>query len=248
MRAIKRLLLSWWATFGEWVNRAVLGKTCLHCIGDSHVQVFDYIRQRAPFAIGKYYLRVCSVPGATVSGLDNPNSKTQALPVFEKYIKTIKKSDSVLFMIGEIDCGFVIWYRAEKYGEQVSELLEKTFTNYQMFIEKFRQVVGNKIITVDAPLPTIKDGVVFGEVANLRKGIAATQRERTDLTLQFNSKIAANSKAASLIHLALGLDLIDLDTRIVKDTYLNTNPADHHLDNKKFSGLLINRINALTQL
>ena len=80
-------------------------------IGDSHVDIFKHKDLRRQF--NKLFFNVCSVGGATVSGLVNPNSTTQALPRFRKAIKS-SKAKTTIVNLGEVDTGFVIWYRAQK--------------------------------------------------------------------------------------------------------------------------------------
>ena len=50
------------------------------CCGDSHTRVFDYCNSRQ----NEFVFDVCVVSGATAQGAVNPNSKTDALNIFEK--------------------------------------------------------------------------------------------------------------------------------------------------------------------
>ena len=67
-------------------------KNKLLILGDSHCEVF-----RSPiFKEGifkNYDLTLELVHGATISGIENPNSKTQALPIFEKAYKGVRIFD-----------------------------------------------------------------------------------------------------------------------------------------------------------
>src|SRR4051794_28247820 len=90
-------------------------------LGDSHAVVFrsKYIKAFLP----SYKFHVYSVPGATVSGLDNPNSKTNASNIFNEAIQNNSQINNVIFLLGEVDTGFVIWYRAQKYASKVEDML-----------------------------------------------------------------------------------------------------------------------------
>jgi hypothetical protein len=55
---------------------------------------------------------VCIVGGATAQGAVNPNSKTDALAIFQKKIK-YTNADNILIMLGEVDCGYLIWVRSK---------------------------------------------------------------------------------------------------------------------------------------
>ena len=78
----------------------------LFCFGDSHVSVFNYIDDQKVLKNTKIF--VTMVPGATALGMVNPNSKTNALNIFYSNLVDIPKDSSLLFMLGEVDCGFVI--------------------------------------------------------------------------------------------------------------------------------------------
>ena len=130
------------------------------------------------------------VHGATATGLANPNSKTQALGIFENYLKKeVNKDDYVFFQLGEVDCGFAIWYRAEKHGLSIQKQTQLAIDNYTSLILKASAINGKKIIICSAVLPTIQENNNFGEVANLRKEVKANIKERTQLTLEFNKML-----------------------------------------------------------
>ena len=76
-------------------------------LGDSHAKVFRYPMLR--FRLWQKYLNVVSVGAATASGLENPNSKTQAFQQFDRALGTTR-AKKVVVMLGEVDTGFVIWY------------------------------------------------------------------------------------------------------------------------------------------
>ena len=80
--------------------------------GDSHSMVFRYCNNKQ----NKFKFHVCEVGGATALGLVNPNSKTNALPIFSNKIRNSnsKMFKKVFLMLGEVDCGFVIWVCSKK--------------------------------------------------------------------------------------------------------------------------------------
>jgi len=77
-------------------------------LGDSHAKVFSNRLFKSSFPT--YFFNIVKVAGATVSGLKNPNPKTQALPIFLHGIKNSKAATTII-LIGEVDTGFVIWHR-----------------------------------------------------------------------------------------------------------------------------------------
>ena len=78
-------------------------------LGDSHSNVFN---------LSKKDFLVEFIGGATAQGSVNPNSKTNSLNIFTEKLKTLdlSKISNVIIMLGEVDCGFVIWYRHKKHN------------------------------------------------------------------------------------------------------------------------------------
>jgi hypothetical protein len=110
----------------------------LHCIGDSHVAVFRKVEKNHFWWHTRF--KFCIVPGATATGLPNPNSTTQAYRIFREYLKSISVKDSILFCLGEVDCGFVIWWRAQKYNESVGSQTELAIQRYVNFIKEVQHM------------------------------------------------------------------------------------------------------------
>ncbi len=91
-------------------------------------------------------------------GLANPHSQTQAMPIFMEYLHRLNSLDHVVFCLGEVDCGFVIWYRAEKYGTSIMEQFELSLENYFNLIDAYlKELLAANVIVCSTPLPTIPD-------------------------------------------------------------------------------------------
>lgn len=128
-------------------------------------------------------------------------------------------------MLGEVDTGFVIWFRAKKYQASVEEMLEQAINRYCSFLSDVRHY--GQTIVVSCPLPTIQDNNNWGEVANLRKEIDATQHQRTLLTLRLNRAIAQSCARADIRFVDLDKDSLGEDG-LVRPSLMNPDPADHH--------------------
>ncbi len=218
----------------QWKNR--LTREEILVLGDSHVNVFNHKLFNAHFR--ECFFNVIAVTGATVSGLKNPNPKTQALSIFLKSIKR-SKAKTVIVMLGEVDVGFVIWYRAEKHKAQVSEMLQQALDNYQNLLLTLAKE--RKVICVSTPYPTIQDGQNWGEIANFRKDVKASMAQRTELTARFNKTMQAFCLENNIAYLSLDSDTLNeagsLDAR-----FLNTDPLDHHYDADQYAQLIIDRL------
>ena len=206
-------------------------------LGDSHALVFMSRRFRRYFPLTKF--DVCSVGGATASGLDNPNSLTAAYEMFSNKLSSVPKNSIVIVMLGEVDTGFVIWWRSQKSGEGIELMLGRAVKNYTKFISELDS--SYRPLVIRTPMPTITDDNEWGEVANLRSEISATQRERTDLTLRFNSEIREYCGRYSIPY--VDLDKASLgDDGLVADHLIGGNRNDHHYDVGQYLKLMAPRL------
>jgi len=176
-------------------------------------------------------------PGATAQGAVNPTSKTKALETFKKKLSKINPDDYdyIAIMLGEVDCGFVIWYRAEKYSISVEEQLNLSVNNLFEFIrnEVLLKFKPKQVIVMGSVLPTIKDDQDWGEVCHLRSSVKATQLERTNLTLRYNCILKEESCKLGYNYIDITDETIDKHTGLIGDKYINSNEFDHHLPFKK---------------
>jgi len=210
----------------------------VHFIGDSHTDVFWYM-DFSPLYFWKIAPKIKVVHGATASGLLNPNSKTKALVSFKEYLKNeVKKDDYVVFQLGEVDCGFTIWYRAEKHGLSVEKQTDLAIKNYLSLVKEAKSINGNKTIVCSAVLPTIKDKKSLGSVASLRKEVEASIVDRTNLTLDFNARLEDCVKALCLNFISLDKYLFNKKTKIIYPKFLHKDPANHHLNPKELSKII----------
>ena len=191
--------------------------------------------------------RAEALAGATASGLQNPNSATRSQAIFAKRLRRAKRWQHVLIQLGEVDCGFVIWHRAERHGLSVEEQLEQTLDSYQTFLEGIARTGFAGVIVLSVPLPTIDDtrSEWRGQVANLRKEVTATKLERTNLTLRFNSQLQARC-------LLLGIDFVDVTTGhldpltgLIDKRFLRRTQVNHHLAQGPYAELISEQLGRL---
>jgi hypothetical protein len=210
-------------------------------LGDSHATVFRNKAFKMQFP--DYFFHIVSISGATVSGLENPQSKTQALPIF---MVNLQKSQAkiVIVLLGEVDVGFVIWYRANKYNAPVEIMLEKAIKNYQNLLTKISKQ--HQVICISTPLPTIEDGNDWGEVASARKEVKATQVQRTNLTLEFNRIIQDFCQKNNFSYISIDQDSLG-ENGLVKPELVNVNPNDHHYRQRKYAELIIDKLKYILQ-
>jgi hypothetical protein len=211
------------------------------CIGDSHVEVMCHVR------IPGVWFRIQPVVGATASGVMNPNGITHSLSIFTTRLTSAKPWHEVLIQLGEVDCGFVIWHRAQRHGLNVAEQLSYTLDTYTAFIEKVASMGFRKVIVLSAPLPTISDNPLdWGEVANLRAEVTATQLERTTLTLSFNTQLRERCETIDNVGFVdTTTGHLNPATGLVDQRFLSTILHDHHLEKGPYAQLISRELRRL---
>jgi len=207
-------------------------KTDILVLGDSHARIFKHEAwlKLTPNLTWKTIL----VQGATVSGLKNPNSKTQAAKFFKQALVQ-NPAKTIMFCLGEVDTGFVIWLKAEKQGIDVQKAAQQAVENYCELIELASRQA--QVVVLSTPLPTLKDGLEEGAVAKARSSIKTSQRQRTELTCWFNTEMELWCKNHAINY--VNLDPVSkgpdgqLDPKL-----LHINPRDHHYNPNYYQKLL----------
>ncbi|KSV94289.1 hypothetical protein [Sinorhizobium sp. GL28] len=209
-------------------------------LGDSHVQTIKW-------AADNHLLRVpadfVSVGGATAVGMRNPNSLTNALQIFEQAASPCLPGTVPIIHLGEVDCGFVIWWRAMKHGETVDAQIEASIASYFSFVDRLLAAGYSAVIITSATLPTIRDGQDWGEVANLRKELTVSIRDRTALTLTYNRILQSEAQKRNLPFVDISERLIDGKTGVISDEYRHADPLNHHLDPERAAPLWAEALN-----
>lgn len=200
-------------------------------LGDSHTKVFEIGRWRE--LTPAIYWDVVSVEGATLSGLSNPNSKTQSMPIFN-WALSKNNYKAVVFQLGEVDLGFVIHYRAKFNNSDVTEAFNKAIENYKSLVLAARKKA--PVVVMSTCLPTISDESV-GDVVNARKEVDVSQLQRTEMSVKFN-KVMHDWCVEQGIHF-IDFDIYTLGPDgLIKKEFLNKNEADHNYDKNNFVKLI----------
>ncbi|HEV2592345.1 MAG TPA: hypothetical protein VGU02_10680 [Gaiellaceae bacterium] len=203
------------------------------CLGDSHVHVLRHVRRRGVL------FDVHPVKGATASGILNPNSVTGALPLFTALLDRARPWQHVLLHLGEVDCGFVIWHRAQRHGIPVEQQLAETVDAYAAFIASVHDRPLRSTAVLSAPLPTIADyPEEWGDVANMRREVTATQAQRTDLTLRFNALVKERCDGLGIVYLDATTGQLDARTGLLDATFVKRNSRNHHLRSGPYAALV----------
>lgn len=206
----------------------LLPRIVCHVIGDSHTRGYRLAAEKYPWYRTSF--KYCTVDGASALGILNPRSKTNAMDVFSDYtINNVSSGDRVVICLGEVDCGFVIWYRSEKYQDSIANQLERSLQGYTELVMLIRQHTRHVFIA-STPLPTIPDSLPVGAIAHARAEVATPILERTKLTIEYNHRLREIAKSAHSIFLDFERETLDSTTGIVRSDFLNDDPSDHHLN------------------
>lgn len=210
-------------------------------LGDSHLEALKFAADLNLLEVHNHSFTI--VPGATAVGLRNPNSLTDALNIFKHSLSNQSLDSYVLLHLGEVDCGFVIWWRAEKYGESIDIQLKESIEAYSNFLKEIIEKGFKKICVTGASLPTIKDGFNLGQVANKRSEILVSMKLRTQLTLKYNLDLEKIAKSLGLFYFDITDAVLDKSNMFVHDFFLKEDRTDHHLDSLKTVGVWADKCN-----
>lgn len=195
-------------------------------LGDSHVQTIRWAGENKLLSVDAEFV---SVGGATAVGMRNPNSLTNAVQIFEEAAIPARPKSIPVIHLGEVDCGFVIWWRANKYGETIDAQVQASIDAYFSLVDKLLASGYPTVIITAASLPTIGDDQDWGAIANLRKEISVSIRDRTALTLRYNSLLRAAAAKRGLPFVDPSEAFIDPSTGVIRDIFRHSDPLDHHL-------------------
>ena len=214
-----------------------------HIVGDSHTRAMRWAAEHGLVDRACVFVEVI---GATAGGLRNPNAHTDALATFRKSLLPYDPDVVPVVHLGEVDCGFVIWYRAAKYGEPVQQQLEQSLAGYFDFVDQLTASGYDRLVISGATLPTIREGQDWGDVPNARREVKQPLAARTRLTLSYNQKLAQGAAQRGLHFIDIVEEIIDPTTGTVSDRFRHPDPTDHHLDPEKTGPLWAKLLNGLS--
>ena len=215
------------------------------CCGDSHTRIFEYCNRKQ----NDFNFDVCVVSGATAQGAVNPNSKTNALNVFKQKINTTN-FEKFLIMLGEVDCGFLIWVRSKWYNINVDEQIKLSVNNLFEFLRDVAstQMLSNTdIIVCGSILPTIKDSTDKNFLCGARSEVNVSRLERTIKTKQYNNLLKEKCQTHGYIYIEITNQIEDING-LVKSEFLNPDSTDHHLNNEKTYEMWLSKLTNVLKL
>lgn len=203
------------------------GKRILYCFGDSHIHMYRHTVSQGH--LRRTIIRCTCARGATAYGLANPGSRSNALHTFQKRLESIPRCDYVLFMLGEVDCGSLLWHLSLNRALPAEELLEESLAHYEEFLGSLIGLGFENLIVSTIPVPAVIDDPPKTDTIPVRPKVPASLQQRTALTLRYNARLRQCCNRMNLRILDFEADLLDESSGVVRDQLLRTDALDHHL-------------------
>ncbi|MET3818787.1 hypothetical protein ACVK00_003949 [Burkholderia sp. PvR073] len=210
-------------------------------IGDSHVRVFEHAWFQVALPNVKFMVEY--VPGATAIGIVNRHSITSAWSKFDTALDEIER-DLIIVNLGEVDTGYSLWRLMETRGDAMPEIFDRAVDNYCEYIGDLSK--RGRIVVLSAPLPTLNDEMARKNRGNaIREHVDATQRQRTELTLQFNARVMAFCTGIGVSYLDSSPSALGANG-VVKDSWRRKD-LDHHYARWPYARDLARRLGPLLE-
>lgn len=189
-------------------------KVCV--IGDSHVRPLKVIP----------WINLLSISGATLSGVINPASKTDARNQIERYIGKVASGSTVIFCLGEVDVGFLWLAKSNQNLSNIDEVMDIGVANYKTFVDGIRKSRPDLSIKIANVIPTTMTDIKLKKSKiELRREINISYADRLLLVQRCNEKISNSFD-----------DVVDLYSCFIKNMessrYWHFNSRDHHFDSR----------------
>lgn len=159
------------------------------------------------------------------------------------------RADKILIMLGEVDCGFVIWVRSKRYNISIDDQINISVNNLFTFVDNIiatKNYTNKDIIICGSILPTIKDNTDKKFLCGARSDVDVSQLERTKKTIEYNNLLKINCHKYGYNYIEIVNDILGKDG-IVRDEFLNSNSANHHLDNEKTYKLWLSKLKTINK-
>lgn len=209
-------------------------------VGDSHIRTMKWAFEQKLIPCPCEFIEV---GGASSIGLRNPNSQTNAIEIFKQALLPFRPGITPIIHLGEVDCGFVIWWRAMHFAEPVEDQLAASVAAYFDFVDHLIEAGYTDVILTGATLPAIRDGQDWGDIANARRDVTASLADRTGLTMRYNEMVGAGAADRGVRFVDISGDLLDNQTQTIAEEHRHPDPTDHHLNPETAGAIWAARLN-----
>jgi hypothetical protein len=173
----------------------------------------------APPLLPHVWFDPCIVGGATARGLRNPSSASGAVQVYRHRLGLAKPWQQLVFMLGEADTGFQLWYTRHTLGESI-EAMHETVDTYLAFLREVRELGFDKLFVLSVPFTP--------RPRRIRKvNFEVSEEDRSALGRAFNEELERHADFYTYVDVTTGT--LDPATGLVAEKYIDPHDADHLL-------------------
>ena len=154
-------------------------------IGDSHSKVFNHYKG------DKYHFNVREVLGATARGAINPNTRTNSLRIFQSFLEENSDYDKIFIVLGEVDCGYLIWYKYLFENLDPITQMEESISKLKSFVttQVFSYFPPDSVFLISSTPPVMQDNTNPKFLEGARSKVTTSIEDRLDLTLKYNTSL-----------------------------------------------------------
>jgi hypothetical protein len=205
------------------------------CLGDSNVLILRRLDLRGA------WLHRFGLGGATASGIQNPAPDARSSEQFTSRLSRARPWQQVLYMLGGVDCSFVIWHYAREQQRDVQDVLGDTVDAYGERIRHTIEMGFERVLVVSPPLPTMDD---MRRTKGLRGQVPGTLLERTNLTREFNAEIQRRCEELGAVFVDVTSEQLDPETGLISSRFVREG-KNHHLAEEPYREIVARKLAAL---
>lgn len=213
------------------------GRRRLLVLGDSHALIFRDRPLRSALRTCGYVVDLVTVGGATVYGLSNPNSATNALERYRRHLLNIDERTDVLVMMGEVDCGFLAWYKVENGGGSQEAVVAEIQRRFREFVLSVRDLGPRQVFLARIPQQTIDSYDTWRGLNGQRRSVSASLQQRTELTALMNRWLSG-FEAEEGFRFVDYSDTSEVDEASILPLLRPIDGSDHHYWPPGFSAII----------
>ena len=205
-------------------------------IGDSHTSIFD------AYTGSEFIFDQTRVHGATARGSANPKTKTNSLEQFRNGLKG-PKAKKVIIGLGEVDCGYIIWWRNAFKNETIEKALTDSMDGMFNFIQsEILQIYEPKdVIIMSVIPPVIEDNTNPNFLEGRRAEVNPSIEDRYELTVKWNNVLAERCNKLGYTCININSEITDSNNRVL-NKYRNPNALNHHLWEYSTLDVVLNKL------
>jgi hypothetical protein len=205
------------------------------CLGDSNVLILRQLR------LPGVWLQRYGLGGATAGRIPNPVPDALSSEGFDERLSRARPWQQVLYMLGGVDCSFVIWHHAREHGLEVETVFQEMVDAYGQRIQQTIEMGFKRVLIVTPPLPTMGDEQ---RTRGLRGQVTGTHRQRTELTLRFKVEMERRCQELGAVFVDVTSEQLDPETGLIASRFVREG-RNHHLKEEPYREIVARRLAAL---